>query len=288
MSRRQVGQHRRYSAKPKNNIPLIAGTIVLVVSVVGFGLFAMLSMPPQRGEDLCLPGASASHVIAVVVDASGEFTEVQREAFVDRFGRALTHISAPETSSRLVAPETRIDIYDASTSAGRSLAPLFSKCAPAPLTGLSAIVGNPRRAELEYRREFHEPLFEVLAELVGRPESNQSPILESLTAAAERSFQGRSTRDQQTMLLASDLLQNSEILSFYRGGIIEFDEFESQPEFNAVRPDLRGAAICPILISRSTIAEDRLQNLALGRWWEEYAAANRGRFDVWCLREFQI
>lgn len=288
MPHRQRGARQRYSAKPKNNLGLAIGAVAAVGSLLVFGVVGILATPPKRDGDLCIRGEAPVAIVAVVVDASGEFSEIQQEALIDRFQRALAHLSPPESATRLVAAETRVDLYDASTSAGRSLEPVFSMCAPAPLVGMSAIAGNARRVEREYHTEFVEPLLAELRGLVGRPESDRSPILESVTAAVEHSFLGRTTQNQQAVLVVSDFLQNSSVISFYRSGIPDFEDFSASPAFNAVRPDMKGADFCPIIITRTSAVEDRLQTIALFRWWEEYASSNRGRFDAFCTREFQL
>lgn len=256
--------------------------------IIAAGVVGLSTTPPKRGEDLCIRSSRPESVIAVIIDASGEFTPLQQQAMQDRFLRALGHLSPPEEDNRLVRSETRIDLYDARADAGQSLEPVFSRCAPAPLNGLSALVGNKGRVEQDYRQDFLEPLLEAFEDLIGRPEAQTSPILESVTAAVEHSFQGRTTADDQDILIISDLLQNSSLLSFYRSGTPDFSGFSSTPAFNAVRPDMKGAGVCPVMITRTSRAEDQLQTLALVRWWEEYALANRGRFDGWCTREFQV
>jgi len=289
MKNRPQGRLRAgLSSAPRTRNGLIGTAIGSVVALAVFIGFAAVSAPPRRDENLCIVDHSPPVVVALVVDASGEFSAVQQQAILDRLDRALRYTDEPTAEGRIVGNETRVDVYDATAAAGETLAPIFSKCSPAPLHGLERVSGNPRRVELEYERDFERPLLAALGDLVGHSESDRSPILESITAASERSFAGRTVTDTQKLLLISDLLQNSEILSFYQSGVVEFSVFEQSANFNAVRPDLRGADVCVVSITRANAVEDRLQTTRLLRWWEDYVRATRGRTDGFCFGEFQI
>lgn len=288
MQRKRRTSRRRYSAKPKNNIPLMISAVSLIAVVIVSGVVGLSAAPAKRGADLCVHGAKPPTVVAVIVDASGEFSEVQQQAFLDRLQRAFAYLSAPDSSERLIASETRVDVYELATHVGQRLEPVFSMCAPAPLTGISAWVGNPRRIERDYQTRFEQRMLAVFQGLVGQPEADRSLILESITAASEQSFHGRLETDRQHLILVSDLLQHSPVISFYRSGVGEFRQFASEASYNSVRPDLKRATFCTIIIARTNPTENRLQSTALLRWWEEYAVANRGNFDPRCYREFQI
>ncbi|WP_417480951.1 hypothetical protein [Maricaulis sp.] len=287
-NRPQLRRKASLSSAPRNRKGLIATAIAAGMALIGFSTVAAISAPPARDENLCIIGQPPGTIVALVVDASGEFTEVQQQAMLDRIARALTYTAAPTTLGRIVTNETRIDVYDATAAVGETLHPVFSKCSPTALHGLQRISGNSRRLEHDYERNFEAPLLATLADLVGHAESDRSPILESLTAASERSFAGRTVADAQKVLLVSDLLQNSEVLSFYRDGVTDFSRFEQSSNFNAVRPDLRGADVCVVSITRANEVENRLQTTRLVRWWEDYIRASRGRTDIFCFGEFQI
>lgn len=247
------------------------------------------SSPPERDEDRCLADVGPSTVVAVVVDASEEFNEVQRQALMDRFYRALSRAAPSDEPSRPVAGEVRVDVYNANAPLGGLIEPVFSQCSTPKLTGLQALAGNPSREEREYEEAFARPLDEAVRGLTTGTSSETSPILESLTAAAERSFAGRDEAQQNSIILISDLLQNSSLVSFYgRQQVPSFESFTSLPGRSSVSPDLKGADLCPIIINRSTENEDRLQTTRLVDWWANYADRMRGRLDMVCIRELQL
>jgi hypothetical protein len=277
------------SRSPKNNVTVIASVSVAAVAVVGLIGAVFASLPPDRGSDLCRVNAEPEEVVAVIVDASGEFSPLQRAAMLDRFYRALQRVAPSDDETRPVGAEVRVDIYNANASTGGLIEPVFSRCSTPALTGLQLMGGNARREQRTYREVFAEPLREAMLDLVAGESSDTSPILESLSAAVEQSFTGRTSGDRQAVIVLSDMLQNSENYSFYgRQRVPPFEEFYRAPEHNSVSLDLRGAKFCPILINRANAVEDALQGVALSAWWEQYAIAFRGRYDGWCIGELQL
>lgn len=287
-----MSRRRRSSSSsrgPKLNLPIILGAVVAFVGLIGATLAVVNSTPPRRGEDLCRTDAGPAGVVVVVVDASGEFSPVQQTAMLDRFYRALERVAPSDEQTRPVAGDVRVDVYNANAPVGELIEPVFSRCSTPRLRGLQALAGNVDRENRTYRTEFAQPLDDAMRRLVAGDRSSTSPILESLSASVERSLSGRSSRDIQAVVVLSDMLQNSDTYTFYgRGGVPSFQDFYLDPAHNAVSLDLRGASFCPIVINRDNAVEDALQSAGLSVWWEQYAAAYRGRFELWCLQELQL
>lgn len=287
-----MNRRRRRSSSsrgPKNNFILIAIVSVAAAAAVGLIGAVFSSLPPHRSADLCREDSDPDQIVAVVVDASGEFTPLQRAAMLDRFYRALGRVAPSEDERRLVGGEVRIDIYNANASNGGLLEPVFSRCSPPPLSGLQLLGGNKRRDERSYLSDFVDPLRQSMERLVAGESTDTSPLLESISAAVEQSFSGRTSGNKQAVIVLSDMLQNSDNYSFYgQRGVPPFEEFYRSPEHNAVPLDLRGAEFCPVLINRANVIEDNLQGVALHIWWEQYAIASRGRYDTWCIEELQL
>lgn len=287
MSKRRKRSVYGASSDDKVKPGVIAAALVLVALLGAVATMILTAVPPNRGDNLCTKNGPAG-IIVLIIDASGEMSSVQKVAIRDRFFRAMQHASPPEVDGRIIGNEYRLDVYDAQTNEGAVSAPAFSKCSPAPLGGLSKMAANSRKEERTYQTEFEEPLERILTELIGKPEANVSPLLESFTAAAEQSFAGSQIDDRLHVIYASDLIQNSSVLSFYGSGVGEFRDFQMSAGYNAVRPDLRGAVVCPMIIKRSGRTEASLQTVRLVRWWEQYIEANRGRIDGVCVSDFQL
>lgn len=277
------------SRSPKQNWLVIAFAAVGVIGLMAATVMVMAAAPPDRAESLCLVDEAPSSVVVVVVDASGEFTQVQQAAMLDRFYRALDRLAPSEDPSRPVGPNVRVDVYNANAPLGGLIEPVFSRCSTPKLSGLQFLAGNAERERREYADEFAEPLRATMEALVAGASTETSPVLESLTASVEQSLTGRSSEQDHSVIVISDLLQNSRTMTFYgHQSVPDFAEFNTSSGRNAVSPDLRGAKLCPILINRPNEIEDRLQSYRLFVWWEQYTTAMRGRFDGWCLEELQL
>ena len=287
MARRK--RTRGSSFSPGNNWLVMVAAAVGAFALIAITVVVVNASPPLRSDDLCLANEAPKSVVVVVVDASGEFTEVQQRALRDRFYRALDRLAPSDDPTRPVGAEVRVDIYNANAPLGRLIEPVFSRCSTPELSGLQLLAGNAARERREYEQEFAQPLDDIIRSLVAGQSSRTSPILESLTAAVEQSLAGRTSDQRHSIILVSDLLQNSDLVTFYGGSRVpDFSAFLDLPGRHEVSPDLRGATLCPIVINRSTDNEDRLQTGHLVDWWARYSDQMRGRFDGWCIQELQL
>jgi len=93
----------------------------------------------------------------------------------------------------------------------------FAKCKPATGEDANALYENPRLIEERYNNEFLLPMLNELANAVsGEPES-RSPIMESLQSLISETPDFTRAEGERKIVIVSDMLQHSDVLSFYRG-----------------------------------------------------------------------
>jgi len=128
--------------------------------------------------------------------------------------------------------------------------------------------GNPARVAARCDSQFSMP---VQAELgASAPASaGRSPILESVREIAEQA-DFADDRHARALVMASDLFENTESLSFYQR-VPTFEEFKATRAYGDVRADLRGVAVTVLYLSRPV--ESPVTALRLRTFWRDYFTA---------------
>ena len=91
----------------------------------------------------------------------------------------------------------------------------FAKCKPQTAEDANPLIQNPSILGETYNDEFLVPLHETLEEMMQSETQDTSPIMESLQALVSETPNFTTTRPRR-LVIVSDMLQNSNVLSFYR------------------------------------------------------------------------
>jgi hypothetical protein len=169
------------------------------VSVLGALVFAYLTLEPERILANGCPAAGPERVTVVIVDATDELSAVQRVALANELVGIIAEIPVGGgiqmwrvAASALEVPSPAAEIV----------------CNPGKV--VSQWTGNPSRVEKRYREVFEIPLAHLARTLTEERASSQSPIMETIQAAALKVFGAPqySTVKVKTLIVASDLIQN--------------------------------------------------------------------------------
>ena len=180
-----------------------AGLIALALSAfgaLGWVLVDRASAPGIDEASLCPEDGPAGHM-AVLIDMTDPVSATQLAAARARLDRLIE--AAPVN--------TRVSL----ATVGAEAAPVRSLCKPP--ADASALTGNPRLAAARYEAEFLAPVAGTLDRLLAVPVADSSPILEALQRflAGIPGFDGAGV--PREVVLVSDLVQHSDVFSFYRG-----------------------------------------------------------------------
>ncbi len=94
---------------------------------------------------------------------------------------------------------------------------MFAKCKPKSGAEANAIYENPQFVMERYQEEFIDKVDETLAAAFAGETEDQSPIMEALQALVADVPDFSNTNSDRKLIIVSDMIQNSETLSFYRG-----------------------------------------------------------------------
>lgn len=182
--------------------------LVMGISAGGAGLaWFVQSRTVVDAHTLCPEAGPIAREI-VLLDLTDPLTQVQarrlRGLIVDRVDQA--------RQGTLVALAAVSD---------QSL-PIFARCKPQAGEGANVLYENPRLIAEQFSQAFSDPLAAMLDAAMDTPTQSKSPVLETLQDVLSQ-LPGAFAPTRVT--LVSDLLQNSPLLSVYRG--------EGWPQFAA-------------------------------------------------------
>ena len=114
-------------------------------------------------------------------------------------------------------------------------------CKPQDAASANSLTQNARLIDTRYRDRFLDPLKAGLESMVSASGADRSPIMESLQALVSDSAGFVTYDGPRRIIVASDLLQHSDVLSFYRGG--NWESFRSSPHYQRIGTTLDGTEV---------------------------------------------
>ena len=246
-------------------------TAVGIVVLLVFGAFAYKKVTrPNVGKDNCLYEDKAlirkesSEQTIVVVDQSEALSVSHKrqvkDILLDYFA---DEGQLPIRASVVFYAFGKNDFSPA--GAGQTLQPVVQLCRP-PTTG-NEVFENKRKLERTFRDQFVIPLYETLDRSLDVSLGERSPILEMLQYISrtqdikESSFKSK----KKTLILVSDLLQHSSVISHYKGAAYQ-DFLKSA---SMLKSDLRGWSVRILYLQRYG-KDQALQNRQLDEFWMRY------------------
>ena len=265
-----LSRKRKRNARAGTVFPVFVA-VAAVSAVVALVYFSVSQQPAVYDEDtLCLVGEPPSAVLAIVIDGTdGIPSVIARKA-----------VSGIKEAVNMAAPNTLVNLYTISASAGESMSPAVSLCKPRDGSDADELTECPGCMETRFEARFERPLRDILDSLMGAEPANQSPILESIKGAVVDSFVGANQGTGKKLLIVSDLLQHSSFYSFY-GGVPSLEDFETALVSEGIGSmDLLGAEVHFLVVPRQRSADSfkevawfwrqflTNQNAGLGSTWE--------------------
>ena len=180
----------------------IVASVLAGLTLAGF--FAapkLLGGPPRDAETLCPRTGPVGHTL-ILVDKSDPWSAVQAE----RLKRLVKQVGETLPADRLMSVFVFNDAFEPNFPA------LLALCNPGRTA--SELIGNPRRDYVKWVEKFGRPLDEALAVLAQPAKGNLSPIAEAVGDVLSRR-ENRVASGERSLVLVSDMLQNSAAFSFF-------------------------------------------------------------------------
>ncbi|MCJ1959651.1 hypothetical protein [Novosphingobium mangrovi (ex Hu et al. 2023)] len=239
--------------------------IVLVVAVVLLvgGIYFWAASSRRALDDQLCPTTPDS-ITVLLVDVTDPMNMAQRQDFENQLTKLKNSI--PRYGKLIVA---KVD-----ATADRLLTPVITRCNPGTADDVSSATGDPSSVQKQWDQGFDAPLTAAFKGLNGATGADQSPILESIQSVALTELQKPGQEKlPKRLVVASDLLQNTADVSFYRG-LPEPKDFTDGVVFRRIRTDLRGVEVELWMLERSDA--NTTQPRSLADLWERIIGAEGG------------
>jgi hypothetical protein len=191
-------------------------------------------------ERLC-PSTGPTSFALILLDLTDEITPRQASS-IQSLIQSFIDDSAPGTlfSVGKVVPE------------GQQSGKAFEMCKPRTGDVANQLYENPKLIARQYQDKFLAPISNAIEDMTAEPSAPNSPILESLQGlvAETEGFRSLQRDDRKrSILIVSDLMQNSRNFSFYMGG--NWEAFRAQGLVNEISNSLRGSSVTWLEITRN-------------------------------------
>lgn len=240
--------------------------VVVIILVVAF-FYGRAVLSNRTIDEVTLCPSDPDSVTVLLVDVTDPMNLPQRQDFINQLTR-LTE-SIPRYGKLVVM---KVDPVS-----DRLLEPVITRCNPGRASDENEVSGNPLKLEETYQEKFHEPLIASFEGVMQASSADRSPILESIQSAALTQLQSSDVADKKRkLIIASDLLQNTDSVSFY-GTLPDANTLISSQPFRRVRTDLRGVEVELWMLQR--IDSSQTQPRALPDLWDKIIQAQDGQMN---------
>ena len=251
----------------KRRQDLIGSFIIVVSFLIAVGLiYAYVRTNESEkkiDEQTLCPVDGAEGLTVVLIDRTDPLSAVQREDL-------LRHLDQLKASLPI---RTAVEVYSIGADQGDLLKPEGHRlCNAGRAADVDALTRNPRLTEKRWRERYSRPLDELFERMTQSATSPRSPIMEAIQSVAVTAFGRLPERaSYRRLVIASDMLQNSDVLSQY-GKVIAFDQFKQLSPYRRVRTDLKGIEVEIWYIGGRSPQQGK-QHI---EFWQQYFADNGG------------
>jgi hypothetical protein len=204
-SRRQVSRRAKTHEKQGRSALLLLAASLIFLGVLLIGL-VVTREPPSDPESGCPTGVIPTAHTVIIVDQSDSYSERQID-----YARSI-----------ILGEYDRLRVGEKFTILGLSPDPdnpdrAFSKCRLKQGKDVLGITSNPRMINKRFEQIVGTELSAFIASLADAPQSETSPIFETITVILEAVDFSRGVQHRRLVVI-SDMVQHSDIASHYGRG----------------------------------------------------------------------
>lgn len=250
-----MGRYKSAAQKRRDNENrgAIVKLVVVVLALVGLVVVYIQTVGSRRTLDpvtLCPP--SPDTISVLLVDVTDPMTLPQRQDFVNQ----LEHLrgSIPQYG--------KLAIYKVDATSQQLLSPVIVRCNPGTADQVNEWTGNKLKAAKQWEEGFKRPLDIAFSQIASASSAQHSPILESIQSIALTELKNQKAEGKKRQLIVvSDLLQNTDRMSFY-GQLPSIDDVTNSDAFRALRTDLRDIDVELWMLQRTDSKQSQPRELA--------------------------
>ncbi len=249
---------KRRAKKAKSD--KVGYTLIAIVVTILAAITIFIAM--NRGvdidkESMCRSdGAFDRHII--ILDMTDNYNSIQVQQIKHIINNTVENLAVTE----------QLQLYFINNTMPSELKAEFSLCNPGDGAGKSEIYSNPKLFKKRWEKRFYTPLMAKMKELSGDYTSTKSPILETVQAVNNIALPYvRESERRYKITIISDMIQNSDALSFFNTRASSLAHFVDSPAYIRTRTDLEGVDIDIVIVRRDKF--ESLQSRDYIDFWVE-------------------
>lgn len=255
---------KRAEAKSRKAWLVLLGVLLAVGAIAALYFTAKSQQLALDETTLCPPEPTSLTVL--LVDVTDPMNVAQRQDFVNQLDRLRNQI--PRYG--------KLSVVKVDAASSRLLQPVIERCNPGTAADVSDWSGDRKAVQKDWEEGFRAPLDKAFTSLGQASGAERSPILESIQSVALTEFQTTQAEGKpRRLVVASDLLQNTDRISFY-GELPDPSDFIQSDAFRAVRTDLKGIDVELWMLQRTDSGQT--QPRSLPDLWERMISTQGGNW----------
>ena len=244
-------------AKQRQTMDILLGTLALLVvgTIIGAVIYYMSTRPKELAPNMCPADGPMGHIV-LLVDKTDPLTFTQQQAFT---------VILRELIEKRIPEGYLFSVFVLGEDFKKNAAPVVELCNPGNGSGKSELTANIQRLRRQYEERFVEPLLKQSDALLASQAAETSPIFEMMQLVGINAFRKHDVKGERRLIVMSDMLQNTQYFSMYKGPVdyVAFAESEygkkSQLELHNVEVELHYLMNAPQLQTKRNL-----------KFWEEY------------------
>ncbi len=249
---------KRRSKKAKSDKLGYVLISVVVIVLVSIGIFVATNRGIEKDrETMCRIDGNFDRQI-IILDMTDNYNAIQVQQIKHIINNIADNLSLDE----------QIQLYFIDSTQPSEMTAELSLCNPGDGAGKSEIYSNPKLFKQRWEKRFHQPLVAKMKDLSGDYTSTTSPILETVQAVNNIALPYvRDDQKKYKITIISDMIQNSEELSFFKTRASSLLHFVDSPGYLKTRTDLSGVDIDIVIVRRDKF--ESLQSRDYIDFWVE-------------------
>ena len=220
---------------------------VVASILIGIGVFIAMNRGVELDKkSMCRVDGVFNRNI-VILDMSDNYNAIQVQQIKHVIKNIVDNLEVNE----------QLQLFFINNTVPSELKAEFALCNPGDGKGKSEIYSNPKLFKKRWEKRFYAPLREKMQLLSGNYTSDHSPILETIQAVNNIAIPYvRSGDTHYKITIISDMIQNSDNLSFFKTNLRSLAHFIDSPGYVRSRTDLENVDVDIVIVRR-----DKYENL---------------------------
>jgi hypothetical protein len=231
--------YRVQGSGSSSSFPYLLAAMLALALLAGAGYWMTRTAEEMAvdADTLCPTSTGPIAAVIILFDLTDPLVSAQSSQLVQYLER--------EFDDAAVGTQFTMGVVSEDPAEWGATAPL---CKPRTEKDVSALTQNLTMVKERYEQRFRLPLEANIRSMISASGANSSPIMESLQALISDTPGFLTFTGPRRVIVVSDLLQNSDAMSFYRGD--DWKSFSSSPEFARISRTLDSAEVTIFSVPR--------------------------------------